>query len=570
MAPRQHKRDVNRTHEPVVPAAGKGDQRATGAASAPSRHLEIETKLEIGEAVPLPSFTGRRSLLAAGVVGAAEPVVFDLDAIYFDTADLDLLRSKLTLRRRTGGEDAGWHLKLPAAAGARTEIGLPLEDEIDPLTAAVPAALADLVQGAARGRPLHAVARIRNRRTVRRLLDAAGTALVEVADDQVTATRISYPNRHGVGAIGDVGDVTGVGGVGDVAGVAGTEGEARRWRELEVEVLDGDRKHLAAVVALLQGAGATPASSASKLGRALGSTGADSPRRSRTAGTTVVTSAARLRDTLIVADRALREGTDSALHDARAAARRLRSVLATYRSLFTAGSTRQLRTGLQSFGAVLGPARDLQVLRRRLAGQLVDEPAEYAAAAQTRIDMELAAAEPAALAAVGEHIRSADYLELLRNLDAFLADPPFAGRADKSPPSLSGALMTAWTELVALVAKTTEDPADEASFHDVRKAAKALRYASESAAPVLGADTVLFAAAIEEIQEVLGERQDALTSGGWLAGLALRPDTDGVAGFVFGRLHAFEQAVALGTLDDFADAFDRVADGELARAAFGR
>lgn len=519
--------------------------------AAPSRHLEIETKLEIGDTAALPSFEGRRALLAVGIAGAADPVVFELDAIYFDTEGLDLLRSKLTLRRRTGGEDAGWHLKLPAAAGARTEVGVALEDaDVDPLTATVPATLADLVHGAARGRPLRPVARIRNRRTVRRLLDDAGTALVEVADDQVTATRISHP-----------------GGVSIAQG--GREGDARRWRELEVEVLAGDRGHLAAAVAHLRGAGATPASSSSKLGRALGAS-AEGPKRTRTAGSTVTVAGSRLRDALITSDLALREGTDTAVHDARAAARRLRSLLGTYRSLFASGSTRDLRTGLQSFGAILGPARNLQVLARRLTGQLVDEPTEYATPAQARIDRELAAAEPPALAAVRDHLDSDDYLELLRKLDAFLADPPYSGRGGKGVATLAAPLKAAWSELSTLVDRTTADDSDVVGFHDVRKAAKALRYATESAAPALGDDAVLFAAAFEEIQEVLGERQDSLTSAAWLAELALRPDTDGVAGFVFGRLHAFEQAVALGTLDDFADAWDRVADGELARAAFGR
>jgi CHAD domain-containing protein len=210
------------------------------------------------------------------------------------------------------------------------------------------------------------------------------------------------------------------------------------------------------------------------------------------------------------------------------------------------------------------------VLRRRLAGQLVDEPTEYATAALARIELELATAEPAALAAIGEYVRADGYLHLLRDLDAFLAEPPYSGRGGKGPATLAAPLRAAWSELVALVDKTTADNADEAGFHQVRKAAKSLRYATESAAPALGEDAVLFAAAFEEIQEVLGERQDAQTSATWLAELALRPDTDGVAGFVFGRLHAFEQAVALGTLDDFADAWDRVADGELAGAAFDR
>src|ERR1700712_3315308 len=102
----------------------------------PSRHVEIETKLEIDATTPLPDLSGRRSLTAVGLRSVAEPVVHELDAVYFDTEAFDLLRSKLTLRHRTGGDDAGWHLKLPAIARARTEIGLPLETRGgDPLDA---------------------------------------------------------------------------------------------------------------------------------------------------------------------------------------------------------------------------------------------------------------------------------------------------------------------------------------------------------------------------------------------------------------------------------------------------
>ena len=54
-----------------------------------------------------------------------EPTEFALSATY-DTADLRLARSGLTLRRRRGGSDDGWHLKLPAGADARDEVRLPL------------------------------------------------------------------------------------------------------------------------------------------------------------------------------------------------------------------------------------------------------------------------------------------------------------------------------------------------------------------------------------------------------------------------------------------------------------
>ncbi|WP_242418751.1 CYTH domain-containing protein, partial [Frankia sp. CpI1-P] len=41
------------------------------------------------------------------------PRTVTLDAVYYDSDDLRLARNQITLRRRTGGHDAGWHLKLP-------------------------------------------------------------------------------------------------------------------------------------------------------------------------------------------------------------------------------------------------------------------------------------------------------------------------------------------------------------------------------------------------------------------------------------------------------------------------
>ena len=45
-----------------------------------------------------------------------------LEAVYFDTEDLRLARAGVTLRRRRGGDDAGWHLKLPAGGDSRDEV----------------------------------------------------------------------------------------------------------------------------------------------------------------------------------------------------------------------------------------------------------------------------------------------------------------------------------------------------------------------------------------------------------------------------------------------------------------
>ena len=57
-----------------------------------------------------------------GVATVLDKGVMSLDATYHDTTDERLAASSVTLRRRTGGSDAGWHLKFPVASGVRDEI----------------------------------------------------------------------------------------------------------------------------------------------------------------------------------------------------------------------------------------------------------------------------------------------------------------------------------------------------------------------------------------------------------------------------------------------------------------
>src|SRR6202007_2755395 len=143
-----------------------------------SRHLEVERKFDVVDSTVSPSFDG-----LATVARVEQGPSQALDAVYFDTPGHDLARHRITLRRRTGGSDAGWHLKLPAGPEARTEIRAPLVDHDDD----VPNELRDVVLAIVRDRPLEPVARIRKSRTVDHLYSTEGTALAEFADDQVTA-----------------------------------------------------------------------------------------------------------------------------------------------------------------------------------------------------------------------------------------------------------------------------------------------------------------------------------------------------------------------------------------------
>ncbi len=530
------------------PAAAGGRAAASGGAAQPgstataTRAAEIETKLEIDAEAELPDLRRRRTLSATGLDGVADPQTYELDATYYDTTGLDLLRSRMTLRRRTGGKDAGWHLKLPAVAGARTEVGLPLSAGGP---GEVPGELAGLVRGAARGRPLVPVARLENRRVVRHLLDRDGGTMIEVADDHVRATPLP----------------TG----GDEPPVAPSH-----WREVEVEIVDGTDDQLAATVQVLLDAGARPASSASKLARALSvdaPPASDPARRGRTAGAVVVAAMARQRDLLIAADRGLRDGAVDALAEAYTAARRIRAALAVHSQLFDGPDPRSLRRRLRDFGGVVNAASDVETARRRLLAHLADEPEDYAAHARIRLQSSFEARVGKALAAVRERLDDEQYLQLLRDLDAFVDAPPFAKRAARpGAAELADLIGLAWQRLRSRADAALADPGNVPAVHAVRRTAATVRYAAEAAIAAIGDDAVVFAAAIEDVQEALGEYQDAGVAANLLTEFAADPDTDGVAGFTFGRLHAFEQAMAHGALDEFADAWDRVEDGDLAAA----
>jgi inorganic triphosphatase YgiF len=199
-----------------------------------TEHLETESKFDVGTDFVIPDLRG-----VADGSGVTEPEVRLLAAHYYDTEDLRLAAAKVTLRRRTGGPDAGWHLKLRAGAGSRRELQAPLGDE----QAGVPPQLVTLISEWVRDEPLRIVAVLETRRTVRNLTAAGGAILAEVADDQVT---------------------------GRLPGPGDDPGQPVTWREVEVELVTAGPEILAAARSRLTAASARPSSSPSKLARLLG------------------------------------------------------------------------------------------------------------------------------------------------------------------------------------------------------------------------------------------------------------------------------------------------------------
>ena len=197
--------------------------------------IETERKYDVDTGFVLPDLAG-----AGGSASMAPPDVQLLEATYFDTDDLRLIAAHITLRRRTGGDDAGWHIKLPVGGDTRREVHFPL----GPPGREVPGEIAAEVARWSGGAPLGPVARLETRRTVRRLLSESGEVLAEVADDQVTGSRPDPADPE-------------------------TWRLQDSWREVEVELKSGTPDLLDAAAAGLAAAGATPSRSASKLARVL-------------------------------------------------------------------------------------------------------------------------------------------------------------------------------------------------------------------------------------------------------------------------------------------------------------
>ena len=200
-------------------------------------HLETEQKYDAEAGFVLPELSA-----LSGPAGrrAAEPRRYFLSATYFDTEDLDLNQNRITLRRRVGGPDEGWHLKLPVRKDTRQELHAPLDEGA---AGSVPARLAARVEEVTAGRRLRPIAILDTERTVVTLAGKTGDALVEVADDRVTATRFG-----------------------------GADEQPVTWREIEVEITSEAPEAaslLEEVGQALRKAGAKRSSSGSKLGRLL-------------------------------------------------------------------------------------------------------------------------------------------------------------------------------------------------------------------------------------------------------------------------------------------------------------
>lgn len=488
-------------------------------------------KFSVADGYKVPSLTE-----LAGPRSDGEPLIqadaaqHVLRATYFDTADLVLARHGLTVRRRVGGTDAGWHLKVPASGSERSEIRLPA----GPAGSAIPDALQRLVRVRIKGQPLVPVAKITTHRSVHRLLDATNHALLELADDRVIARRILPPAASGEGT-----------------------GPEVAWREIEIEALDGDGGLLAAVAAELRARRVTLAPHTSKLARVLQlddhaePAGRQRVKRPSAKSPTSHVALAYVGDQLEqlrAQDLPVRIDAPGSVHTMRVASRRLRSALTTFRPSFVSDDVGPLRDELKWLAGVLGAVRDAEVMHDRVLGVLQGgDPHAALSPVAAEADAQLRSAHAAAREAALLVLDGERYDRLLDDLEVFVHAPPTTERGGRpAGRSLQRGVATEYTRLRRLVkcAGAATEPERRAELlHDARKAAKRTRYAAELASDVFGPDAGAFAAAMESVQELLGQHQDSVVLRRRLRQLA-ESTADPIAAFTYGRLHALEEVRA--------------------------
>jgi CHAD domain-containing protein len=472
---------------------------------------ETEAKYDAPAGVAVPSLDG-----LPGVAGSVGPQEQELKAEYFDTEDLRLIRAGITLRRRTGGSDAGWHLKLPAGPQSRTEIRLPLGRAVR----RVPAELADLVRGRIRALPLLPVATLTTRRQVTTLVDASGKSLAEIADDTVSGTRHGDPASDS------------------------------HWRELEVELTGGDRRLLRAADEVLRREGLHPAGYSAKLERVLGRSlapPADEPRLSRSSPASQVVAAylGKQAEALASLDPMVRQDEPDAVHQMRVATRRLRSTLRTFAQVISGDETTHLAEELQWLGRVLGEARDAEVQAGRLQEQVAGTDAELLLGpVAARVQAHFAKTAAQARAGVLAALNSERYYSLLDALDAVI-DRPAPGpdaqaRAGRVLPAAVGRSYRKTRRRIRSAVLAPDGQPGDVALHQARKAAKQARYAAEVAEPAVGRDAAAFARRMKEVQSALGDHQDSVVSRDVVRRLGIEAQAAGEIAFSYGLFYGNE------------------------------
>lgn len=452
--------------------------RRSGAVSS---KIEREIKLSIGPGFRLPALPG--ILLPRRLVTST----------YYDTSRYDLAYAGITLRYRIERGKQAWQLKLPLM-NDRQEIEI-ADRQPDP-----PTILLDLLFLHLGQQTLVPVATLRVWRTG-----------IRVRMDNVTVADVTIDNV--------------------LVMKNGTVVE--RFREVEIEQVNGKDRTLSDLERQLRRAGAGDHDGRPKLFRAL-SLPSPSPEPPPVPNAPVVEHikwalAGHVR-WLLAHDPGARFGREpESLHQMRVATRQVRAVLRAARPLLVPEWADSLQNELRWLGQLLGPVRDLDV-------QLVYFREESAALdARDRRPLaqfisHLETERNNAQAVLLVELKSARYLNLIRRLQQAEQDLVVI----ETTITLHDLAKGAFNKLRKSIQRLGTSPSD-ATLHQIRIKTKKARYAAELAELTVGKAATRFIKRACALQDVLGSHQDAIQAEAHVRAF-LKQSSNVRAAFVAGRM----------------------------------
>jgi CHAD domain-containing protein len=266
------------------------------------------------------------------------------------------------------------------------------------------------------------------------------------------------------------------------------------------------------------------------------------------------------------------------LHDMRVATRRMRAALRVFEGQVDPQALGPIQRGLRHTGRVLGAVRDLDVFYEKTMHYLDSLPEDRRHELDPLLDAWRAEREQAR-ARMLEYLDGERYRRFTERFTQFLEKPcagelpiltaqgeAIAHRVADVLPAVAYARMGAvW----AYADPLAEMGAPLVRYHRLRISGKFLRYTLEFFEEVLGADAKPLIKAIKELQDHLGDLQDAVVSSGVLRTFLTwgtwqqparvgRTEPSGIVAPGAATYLAFRQQELQGLLDTFPDTWKKV------------
>ena len=269
------------------------------------------------------------------------------------------------------------------------------------------------------------------------------------------------------------------------------------------------------------------------------------PRRSSSAGEVVQAYLRIHLGTLTSLEPLVRADEPDAVHQMRVATRRLRAALRSFGEVIPRSRSEQPAAELKWLGALLGAARDGEVLPEHLLKSLRPTPPELLIGpVRARVQGYFAPRRAAARAELIAALDSPRYRALLAEADRLCHEPPLGPQAGAPAREvLPAAVRKAYRQADKRIRRARRTPAGpdrEVALHEARKSARRARYAAEAASPAAGKRARRFSGQMKKVQSVLGDHQDTVIARHAARDLGIGAHLAGENAFTYGLLYECE------------------------------